>query len=118
MRSLTRPQQRVVVAGDLTEFVTIEDEVRVADGYHGHTRQWRTVGEAYAFVEPLSTSEREVSGALRNVTSYRFTVYRREDVGEGMRIVWGDRAYLVTGVPIGGARALFMEIIAEHGTGD
>lgn len=118
MKSLTQSNVRVVTAGDLTERITFEAESRDGDGYGGYTNGWAQVAEAWAMVEPLFVSERDQQGAQRNVTQYRFTLYRRADLNEQMRIVWGGRTHNIRGIRIGGARELFMDIIAETGAGD
>lgn len=118
MKSLTQSSVRTVTSGDLTERITFESEARGADGYGGFTSGWSQVAEAWALVEPLFVGERDQQGASRNVTQYRFTLYRRDDITEQMRIAWNGRTHNIRGIRIGGAREMFMDIITETGAGD
>ena len=118
MKSLTQSEARRIAPGDLTEMIAFETETRTPDGYGGFTHAWSETAQAYALAEPLYVGERDGQGAQRNVTQYRFTVYRRDDITEQMRVVWGGRPHNIRGIRIGGQRELFMDIITETGLGD
>ena len=118
MKSLAQADGRRITAGDLTAKVSFEAETRTADGYAGATQAWAHVFYAWAAVEPLFVGEREQQGAVRNVTQYRFTVYRTAAVTEQMRIVFDGRTHNIRGIRRGAPRELFMDIITETGLGD
>lgn len=118
MRSLTQSDVRTVTPGDLTEIITFEAEARADDGGGGFTQGWAPVGQAWAKVEPLFVGERDNQGAQRNVTQYRFTLYRDTTIHEQMRIVWAGATHNIRGIRLGGAREVFMDIITETGSGD
>lgn len=110
-------RRRTFSAGDLTELVTIQSEIETADDMGGHARDWENVAAVYAAVEPLSGSARDKSGGERSVVQYQVTMYRRDGLSVGMRILWGNQALNITGMPIGPGRDLFMTVIAEAGGG-
>lgn len=118
MRSLARSAPRVTAPGDLTEKIAFQAETRTPDGMGGFTSGWATSFEDWAEAAPLYVSESDRQGAQRNVTQYRFTLYRRNDVTEQMRILWEGVSYNIRGIRREGAQRLFMEIIAETGGGD
>jgi SPP1 family predicted phage head-tail adaptor len=118
MKSVIQAANRRTTPGDLTEFISIEAETRTADGYAGATYTWAKVMDAWASVEPLFVGEREQQGAIRNVTQYRFVVYRTSDITEQMRIVFDGATHAIKGIRRGGANELFMDIITETGLGD
>ena len=117
-RSLAQAGTRRVVAGDLTTPISFERLLSAPDSYGGTTKTWQHAFDAWSFPEPLFVGEREQLGAMRNVTTYRFTVYADSHVNEQMRITWDGVAYAIKGIRRGGSSELFMDIIAETGLGD
>lgn len=117
MKSIRHATDRRVGPGDLTEVLTIEEETRTSDGHRGFTKSWATFATVKATASPLFVDEREHQGALRNVTRYRFTIWRNDAITERMRIVWDDRTYNILGFRKSGKREAFMDIIAESGLG-
>lgn len=113
MKGLTQSSQRRVTPGDLTELVSIYAETRTPDGYAGATTLWTEQSQAWAEVTPLFVGEREIAGAVRDVTQYRFTLYRDLTVTQQHVILWNGQPYGIRGLRLGGAREMFMDIVAD-----
>ncbi len=118
MKPLLQAATGAVFPGQLDTLVTIEREVRTADGYAGATREWEVVEQAWAAVSPLFVGEREQLGAVRNVTQHRMFVYRTDTVDERMRIVVDSVVHQIKGIKRGGPSEIFMELITETGLED
>ncbi|WP_127078371.1 phage head closure protein [Rhodomicrobium lacus] len=104
------------LSGDFSERLTFETPVATADGYGGETVEWRAVQpRAFAKVEAVRGSESDHQGAVRATRTYLFTLHRRGDITESMRIRWGDEILNIRELRRGPARALTMIIVAEAG---
>lgn len=104
-------------AGDLTERVTFQQEVRVSDGGGGDVVTWQTVVTVDAQVRPLNGRERLQADQLQASANYRLTIRRRTDLTESMRVVWSGHPDPMQIRYIGreGPREAFMLIDCEAG---
>lgn len=101
--------------GDLSERITIEQEVRVADAYGGADSSWSTLATVWALVQAERGGERSQVAEIEAPAMFRFTIRRRTDVTEAMRINWGGALYNIRTVQSVPARELYMQILAERG---
>lgn len=101
--------------GDLRETVRIEAETQTPDGAGGSTRSWGLVASVAARVQPIAATEREERGAVRSIGQVRFTIYRRQDVAEGMRLVWNGENFRIAAIDADAFDPLFMALLAERG---
>jgi SPP1 family predicted phage head-tail adaptor len=101
--------------GELDELITIEEQQTSPDGSGGQTLSWTTLAQAWAKVKPVRLSEGERQGAVRAGRGYLFTLRRRTDLDEAMRIQWNGEAFNIREIRLPGARALYMEIMAQSG---
>jgi SPP1 family predicted phage head-tail adaptor len=101
--------------GTLDQRITIEQETRAADAYGGAVTAWTTLATTWAAVKPLSGRERADMAAIEAPASYRFTIRRRADVTDAMRLGWNGAVYNIRFIADPGARALYMTIDAERG---
>ncbi|MFX4223539.1 MAG: phage head closure protein [Thalassobaculum sp.] len=104
-------------AGDLTERVTFQRQVRVDDGGGGTEVTWQNVVTVDAQVRPLSGRERLQADQLQASANYRMTIRRRTDLDESMRVVWTGQADPMQIRFIGreGPREPFMLVDCEAG---
>ncbi len=52
---------------------------------------------------------------MRSVGQVRFTIYRRQDVAEGMRLTWNGAPFRIAAIDPDAFDPLFMALIAERG---
>ena len=80
----------MTLASELTQRVSIQQQVRVDDGYGGQSVSWTELTNVFARVEPVyvSEGERAVGDQLDARAGYRITVRYRADIKASMRIVW------------------------------
>ena len=114
-RSITQRGSRRTMPGDLIESVRIEKETGTPDGAGGSARAWTLVAIVAARAQPIAATEREDRGAVRSVGQVRFTIYRRQDVAEGMRLTWNGAPFRIAAIDPDAFDPLFMALIAERG---
>lgn len=105
-------------AGDLSEKIAIQREVRTEDGYGGETIAWSQIASLWASVEPLSGRERNMADQTESPRDYRFIV-RRSTVSAAIqakdKIVWRGREFNIDFVAIPDLRSQFLRIDAKEG---
>ena len=109
--------------GDFNQRVTVQQNSGSGDGYGGTQITWSNIPRSpimFANVKPVRQSESERQGAERASRMYLFTVFRREDITESMRLVWQESATSqqicnIREVRRGPTRDLTMTIVAEAG---
>jgi len=101
--------------GKLSELITIEQEVEQRDGSGGFTVTWQQFAKVWAQVQPVRLSESERQGAVRASRGYLFTMWRRGDLSEDMRIAWNGETFNIREVRLPASRALYMEVFAQSG---
>lgn len=118
MRSIAQRGRRRITAGDLDKEIAIEHEARVPDDFAGSTSAWSVLSLEAAAVESVGGSEDGDRGGVRGRSLKRFTIYRRDDLTEAMRIVYGGRTYNIRDLDDPASEGMFQSIIAESGEGD
>jgi SPP1 family predicted phage head-tail adaptor len=104
-----------VTPGALDQRVRLETQSLAADGYGGAALTWSLLAEVWALARPLSGRERAEAATIEAPAMYRFTIRRRADLTEGMRVVWNGQAFNVRFIADGGPRDLYMTLDAERG---
>lgn len=102
--------------GDLDQLVTFEEPEKTPDGSGGNTVAWSEISpQSWAAVQPVRLSEEERQGAVRATRGYLFTVRRRDDLGEDMRVKWNGESFNIREIRLPSPRAHYMEIMAVAG---
>lgn len=101
--------------GALDQRIIIQQETRTADTYGGAAIAWTALATVWAEVRPLSGRERADLAAVEAPASYRFTIRRRADLTEAMRLSWNGGIYNIRFIADRGGRSLYMAIEAERG---
>jgi SPP1 family predicted phage head-tail adaptor len=101
--------------GKLRELVTIEEEQTQPDGSGGFTLTWEAFAQVYAHVRPVRLTESERQGAMRASRGYVFTMRRRDDLSEDMRIMWNSQPFNIREIRLPAERELYMEVFAQSG---
>jgi len=101
--------------GEMDQIITFEQPQTAPDGSGGQTLSWTTLAQAWAKVKPVKLDESERQGAVRAARGYLFTVRRRTDLSEAMRIVWNSESFNIREIRLPGGRASYMEIMAVAG---
>lgn len=86
-------------AGQLRERVTIEDEVRQANGQGGFVTSWAPIAQKVpAKIIALTGDEALRLGVERSVSTWRVTIRKRPDVTPRNRLKWGALVLAVRSV--------------------
>jgi SPP1 family predicted phage head-tail adaptor len=101
--------------GTLDQQITIQSETRTPDDYGGAVSTWGTLATVWAGVRPLSGRRNTDNAAIEEPGMYRFTIRRRSDVADTMRISWNSQTFNIRFVGDPGPRALYMTLDAERG---
>lgn len=102
--------------GNLRHRITIEERLRVADGYGGLTTTgWLTVFSIWAAVEPTSGRERFFAGKLEHVITHKVRIRYRAGVRADMRVNFGGRFLQIRGVTNEDERGRWLILNCEEG---
>lgn len=85
-------------AGHLRHAITIQSETLTPDGRGGATRAWATYVTAWANVSPFESVEGFAAGQLQGSITHRVTLRYQSGIRPKMRVLWGTRVLLITGV--------------------
>lgn len=105
--------------GRFTEYLTLQQSVRVSDGAFGYTESWQTITNIWASVLP----EEEVYDTQNNqpVSTNRYVIkthYLRDLPGVSStikpiyRLLWGNDQLLIEGVNVVDQRYMMTRMIA------
>lgn len=100
--------------GTLDQRVIIQEETLTTDAYGGATSAWSTLATVWAAVKPLSGRERSDVAAVEAPALYRFTIRRRSDVLDTMRLSWNGQTWNIRFIADPGSRSLYMTLDAER----
>jgi SPP1 family predicted phage head-tail adaptor len=101
--------------GTLDQRITIQQETRTADTYGGAALAWTDLATVWANARPMTGRERAEFAAVEAPASYRFTIRRRGDLTDAMRISWNSQVFNIRFISDPGVRSLYMAIDAERG---
>lgn len=102
--------------GDLDELIAFEQQQTTPDGSGGQNLSWsENSPKSWAMVKPVRLSEEERQGAVRAGRGYLFTIRRRTDLDETMRIAWNGETFNIREIRLPRGRAMYMEIMAVAG---
>lgn len=104
-----------ITASDLTERITIQQEIRVPDGMGGDELTWQDLATVWARVLPQRGRERLTAVQQHDSIVYLVTIRRRSDVTSAMRVLWGERVMNIRNVSDAGGRKLFFDLDCETG---
>lgn len=101
-------------AGQLKEFVTVQQAATTSDVGPGKTVAWTTLAaDLFAAVIPAGGAERLQVDGIRSYVSYRVTLRHRDDIEPKMRLIWGSRVLQIQTVvdPDGRRRTLELDCV-------
>lgn len=104
--------------GQLDQRITLQSFSNVADGGGGFTKTWVDLPSAptvWAHVKASSAREQFTEGRDTASAQVVFTIRNRSDFDEKARIVWGGDNYNIRQINKEGARAMYLEVVAERG---
>lgn len=103
-------------AGELDQLITIQREVRTADGMGGAAVTLSTVAsDLWAHVRPRSGKELASFDRVEASALYLFVVRYRGDIREDDRVVWNGDTYNIRAILTRGGRSNWLEFDAERG---
>lgn len=100
--------------GDLDQQIVIQQKTQTRRAEGGYDETWSTFATVWAKVRPLSGRERTQADAVEAPADYRFTIRRRTDITEAMRVTWGGGTFNIRFIGLTSARELYMDVDAER----
>jgi head-tail adaptor len=85
-------------AGNLREYVRIEQRLPARDANGGATGLYAPDGSAWVSLMPLVAAEQVAGSALSAMPRWQVTLRKRESIGPGTRLVWRGKYLAVRGV--------------------
>tara|TARA_R110002153_G_scaffold186691_2_gene339804 strand:+ start:296 stop:634 length:339 start_codon:yes stop_codon:yes gene_type:complete len=84
-------------AGSMRNSITIQTEVRAADGGGGYAQTFVTNFIANSSINPISGNEQYKQGRLNDTQLYEFVIRYRDDktISPSNRILWGSRIFQI-----------------------
>jgi SPP1 family predicted phage head-tail adaptor len=104
--------------GKMRHRITLQKEVRVADGGGGFTITWTNVAtdpSIWASIVPVSTAENLRSMQLQVSITHRITIRYRSDITGALRVLYGGRVFNVRGIKVIEERDRWIELSCEEG---
>lgn len=101
--------------GMMRERVTIEQEVRSADGQGGFTKSWTVTATVWARVKPERGGEQLEAMRLEAQQMYRVTIRGGVTVTPKYRLGWNGLKLNIRSVTNPDEKGRFLEILAEEG---
>lgn len=102
--------------GDLNRRITLQEEIKVADGAGGFTSSWQNVAdnpEIYASIIPLTSGEILHYSKLSHKVNYQITIRYRDDITSAMRITHANKSYEIKSVINIQGKNKYLKILAE-----
>jgi SPP1 family predicted phage head-tail adaptor len=84
--------------GALRRRLTLEQQIRTADGGGGVTVTWIGVTDLWAELTAMAGTEQVIADGLQGRVSHRITIRKRADVEAAMRFRMGTRAFYIESV--------------------
>lgn len=94
--------------------MTLQDEVRVADGAGGFTRSWKDVAELWAELEPVSGKEKLHAMQMQSTLTHRIYIRYRDFVTASQRLLFDGRYFYIKHVTSFGRSGETLELFAEE----
>lgn len=101
-------------SGDLNQRIVIQRKTQTRLPSGGFTEAWASFATVWAKVRPMSGRERYQADQVEAPANYRFTVQRRTDYDESMRIVWGGGTFNIRFIGLTAGTDQFMDIDAQR----
>ena len=100
---------------DLQHFVTLQKEVRTADGGGGYALSWQDVVKVRAQVKPLSGRERLAAMKLEASVTHKVVIRYRDGVTAAMRLLFRGRPLNIRSVINVDEFDTWLELLVEEG---
>lgn len=84
-------------AGNLRNYVTIQQPASDQDDRGEDTATWTTLGQVYAEILPIGAREIDVARGFAPTVSHRIRIRYRSDVTTLMRITFDSRTFAING---------------------
>jgi len=101
-------------SGSLNQRIRFEAETVGDDGMGGGASSWAEFVTVWGAVRPLSGRERTQADQVEAPANYEFTIRRRSDLTEALRISWAGDLFNIRFIALPDPRSLTMTITAER----
>jgi SPP1 family predicted phage head-tail adaptor len=103
--------------------LTLQQEVKTADGAGGCMRSWQDVADLWAEISPLKYragigSERLVAGQIQSEISHEVTLRYRAGISTSMRLLFGNRAFNIRSIRNLNEDNEMLELLVDEGIAD
>lgn len=95
--------------------MSLQEEIRTADGAGGFVRSWKTLTEIWAEIRTLSGRESFFADKLESAVSHKILVRYREGVAAGQRLVHESRVFNIRYVANLHSDNEVLELLVEEG---
>ncbi len=99
----------------LRQRVTLQEEIKTADGVGGYVRSWKDVVQLWVEIVPISGKENVSADRLQSTATHRILMRRRADVNASQRLLLEERAFNILYVADAGTQAGILELLVEEG---
>lgn len=79
------------VIGKMNKKITLQQPVNIPDGRGGYKKTYETVTSVWAEFLTPNVSTEEANGTIISEVMRKVSIWRRNDVKKGWRVLWGNR---------------------------
>lgn len=107
-------------ASRLRHLLTLQQEVKVADGAGGYTRSWQNIADIWAEISQLSSrviygEEKLFAGHIQASVSHKITIRYRNGLSTAMRLLFENRVFNIRAVSFAKENDELVELLVEEG---
>lgn len=111
---------RKITATRLRQRLTLQQEVKTADGAGGYARSWQDIADLWAEISPLNYragigSEKLAAGQIQSEISHKVTLRYRAGISASMRLVFENRAFNIRSVRNINEGNEILELLVDEG---
>jgi len=103
-------------AGALRHRVALQSVGTTYDDYGDLSDSWSTAASVWAAIDPVSGSEKDISGELSGVVTHKIKIRYRASVSPQNRITFDSRTFQVESVRNWQERKIYLELLCKEVT--
>lgn len=100
--------------GDFRHRLTLQAADEIEDGAGGVIRTWERIDDIWAAIEPVSQTDRLLSGKRMGLLTHRVIMRHRTDITLSHRFVLGTRVFAIRALRDPDERGRLLECLVEE----
>lgn len=100
--------------GKLRHRITIQELIKVDDGYGGTVETWQNIATVWAAIAPLRGSERYTAQQVQSELTHKVTIRYRAGIKTQMRIVYKDKIFEIEAIIDVEERRQWLELLCSE----